>query len=47
MGRAAFGATLEAQAAPFYGGGKEAASPAAEGGDRSMMQGFVLYEDSV
>ena len=27
MGRAAFGATLEAQAAPFYGGGKEAASP--------------------
>ena len=41
MGRAAFGATLEAQAAPFYGGGKEAASPAAEGGDRSMMQGLV------
>ena len=27
MGRAAFGATLAAQAAPFYGGGKEAASP--------------------
>ena len=44
MGRAAFGATLEAQAAPFYGGGKEAASPAAEpaeGDDRSMIQGFV------
>ena len=40
MGWAAFAATVEAQAAPFYGQ-QRGSIAAAEGGDRSMMQGFV------
>ena len=44
MGRAAFGATLEAQAAPFYGGGKEAASPQQkEATDQLCMGSYRIY----